>query len=500
LSASSLTSNLAELAAIGTWALVLAAYLLAQALVLLYAAHRVLTLWRCRRAQAVPPPALDSLAPVPMVTVQLPVFNERRVVERLIDAVARLRYPEGRLEIQVLDDSTDETLALARRAVARHRANAVDIHLLHRARRDGFKAGALHDGLSRARGEFLVVFDADFVPDPDFLERVLPHFADPKVGMVQARWGHLNRERSALTRAQAVLLDAHFLLEHQARMSCGLFFNFNGTAGAWRRSCIEDAGGWQHDTLTEDLDLSYRAQLHGWRFVFDPAIEARAELPADFAAFRSQQRRWVRGSIQTARKLLPRVFASALPRSVRIEALVHLTANLGYPLALALATLTLPLLLMPRPSGLGALAVLEGVVILCGVAPIVAGLIVAQRLQRRSAGESARDVLAALVLAAGLSVHNTRAVLEGFGARLGDWERTPKTGDGWSKSAAPPYAGPPRRSGRTELVLATYFVASLVLAAGYHQPRALPFMALFALGLGWVGVGSLRASPPRSVA
>ena len=249
------------------WTLAVVAFGMAQVLLLGYSAHRLVTLWRWSRRSRRATPGLSATGRLSTVTVQLPIFNEREVAERLIDAAARLAYPSSLLQIQVLDDSTDDTTGRARQRTRDWSARGVDIELLHREGRAGFKAGALSAGLEHASGEFIVVFDADFVPAPDYLRRILPAFDDPHVGMVQARWGHLNRDRSPLTVGQAVMLDAHFLLEHEARMAAGLFFNFNGTAGAWRRRCIEEAGGWAHDTLTEDLDLSYRAQLAGWRFV-----------------------------------------------------------------------------------------------------------------------------------------------------------------------------------------------------------------------------------------
>ena len=254
---------------------------------------------------------------LPKVTVQLPVYNELYVVERLIDAVCQFDYPKERLEIQVLDDSTDETAYVAKARVAYYRGLGVDVHYLHREARTGYKAGALAAGLKVAKGELIAIFDADFVPRPDFLKQTVHHFVDPGVGMVQARWGHLNRDYSLLTRVQTILLDAHFVLEHGGRNRARCFFNFNGTAGLWRRQAIEEAGGWQHDTLTEDMDLSYRAQLRGWRFVFVPDVVAPAEIPVSMNAFKSQQHRWSKGSIQTARKLLPKILASPLPLRVK---------------------------------------------------------------------------------------------------------------------------------------------------------------------------------------
>ena len=335
-----LAASLATLVSLATFA-----YVACQGALLVYASHRWTMVLGPRRWPPVAPAADAPEVALPHVTVQLPVYNERRVVERLIDAAAALDWPRERLEVQVLDDSSDETSALAAAAVARACAAGVDAVHLRRGSREGYKAGALAAGLAVARGEFIAIFDADFVPPPCTLRRLMPRFADAGVGMVQARWGHLNRGRSLLTAAQATLLDAHFLLEHAVRAGRGLFFNFNGTAGIWRRTCIEDAGGWSHATLTEDLDLSYRAQLAGWRFAYAPDVVVPAELPSDMAAFKSQQRRWARGSIQTARRVLPGLWRRDLPLAVKLEAFFHLTANAAYPLLLALGLLLLPVLL-----------------------------------------------------------------------------------------------------------------------------------------------------------
>lgn len=476
--------GMAQAAAIGLYALV-------QALLVAFAGHRWLVLGRRRRGPLPSPP--PAPAEWPPVTVQLPIYNERLVAERLVDAVAAFDYPRERLEIQVLDDSTDETRAIVAAAVARHAARGVDIRHMARASRDGYKAGALAAGLERARGELLAVFDADFVPGPDFLRRAVPYFADPRIGMVQARWGHLNRDRSALTRAQAVMLDAHFLLEHASRMARALFFNFNGTAGVWRRRCIADAGGWSHDTLTEDLDLSYRAQLAGWRFAVVPDLVAAAELPADVAALRSQQHRWAKGSIQTARKLLPRLLAAPLPARIKLEAALHLTGNAAYPLLLGLGLLLAPVLAgEPRGPAWAAWALQAGVAVL-GIVPVTLYLAAGQRAAGRPWGAAARDVAAALVLGAGLSLHNARAVFEGLGREVGDWERTPKSGDGGRRGAGPAYRARRRGTGRAELALAGYFAALALWSAAGGQWRPLPFVVLLAAGLGAVGWASRRA-------
>jgi cellulose synthase/poly-beta-1,6-N-acetylglucosamine synthase-like glycosyltransferase len=471
-----------------------------QVLLLAYSAHRYLTLWRWARRRRCPAPATTvAEADLPHVTVQLPVYNERLVVERLIDAVAALDYPAERLEIQVLDDSTDQTLARAAAAVARHRARGIGIELYHRANRAGHKAGALAAGLARARGEIIVVFDADFVPGRDFLRRVLPDFADPRVGMVQARWGHLNRDRSLLTSAQAAMLDAHFLLEHEARMGSGLFLNFNGTAGAWRRACIESAGGWTDDTLTEDLDLSYRAQLKGWRFVSAADVVAPAELPADVEALKSQQTRWARGSIQTARKLLPAIFRARLSPAVKLEAFFHLTSNVAYPLLLLSGMLLLPLMLSTAGAPPRIALAFDLVALLAGVVPVSAFLAAGQLARGARGWPVVRDVLAVLMLGSGLSVTNAGAVLRGLSPGLGDWDRTPKTGDGGGSKPAAPYA--PRRSwsGGLELLLALYFASLSVLALREGHARVIPFLVVIMVGLGYVGAQSLGWKPALTV-
>ena len=467
-----------------------------QVLLLTYSAHRYLTLWRWARGRGTRAPATPKDGgELPHVTVQLPLYNERHVAERLIDAAAALDYPAVRLEIQVLDDSTDETVHLVRAAAARHRARGIDLQVLHRDRRAGYKAGALAAGFERARGEIIVIFDADFVPEPDFLRRIVPSFADPQVGMVQARWGHLNRDRSLLTCAQATMLDAHFLLEHEARMSSGLFFNFNGTAGAWRRACIESAGGWTHDTLTEDLDLSYRAQLAGWRFVSAATLVAPAELPADIEALKSQQTRWARGSIQTARKLLPAVFRAPLRPGVKAEAFFHLTSNVAYPLLLLSGVLLLPVILSTSSAPPRFSIALDIAAILAGVVPVCAFLAAGQLARGARGWPVVRDVLAVLVLGAGLSVNNAGAVLQGLGRRLGDWDRTPKTGDGGGRTPLGRYA--PRRSwsGGLELLLALYFAGLSVLAWHQGRARVIPFLIVVMLGLSYVGVQSVRRKP-----
>ncbi len=471
------------------------ALFLGQAFLLIFAGHRAVLLARWWRSRHRAPLAVPSIDRLPRVTVQLPVYNERRVVERLIEAATLLDYPSDLLEIQVLDDSTDETSPRVEACVARARERGVDVRVLRRTSRAGFKAGALANGLERARGEIVVVFDADFVPAPDFLRRIVGHFDDPAIGMVQARWGHLNRDATLWTVAQAVLLDAHFLLEHATRMREGLFFNFNGTAGAWRRAAIEDAGGWSHDTLTEDLDLSYRAQLAGWRFAFDPGLICPAELPGPLEALKSQQRRWTRGSIQTARKLLPRVWASTLPLPVKLEALLHLTGNLVYPVALLVGVLSLPALYWAPRAGW--LLVPQVVILLAGLVPTLGFLGVAQVIQGVPWWRVVRDVAAALFLTAGLSVNNGWAACAGFGRRLGRWERTAKTGEGGAGSREPGYRTPRGWTGVVELGLTGYFGIVAWIAIRDGRVTALPLALLLGVGSGLVAWESLRPRRAR---
>ena len=317
--------------------------------------HRLHLVLLCRRnrarivsAQLTSPMEEREL---PRVTIQLPLFNESTVAIRLLRSVATMDYPADKLEIQVLDDSTDETAALTKREVERLAATGLDVVYIHRTNRVGYKAGALDEGLTVAKGELVAIFDADFLPQPDFVRAIVAHFKDPKVGMVQTRWGHLNRDVSVLTKVQALMLDGHHLVENRARFGAGLLFNFSGTGGMWRKEAIHSAGGWQHDTLTEDLDLSYRAQMAGWKFIYRQDVVSPSELPEDISALRAQQFRWGKGTVQTARKLLGRVLRSDITLSQKIEAVFHMTPHFAYPLLVLLSILILPaLVLMPATS------------------------------------------------------------------------------------------------------------------------------------------------------
>ena len=461
-----------------------------------YGAHRAYLLYLYTRYRPRPPagPADDDGDDdLPFVTVQLPVYNERYVVERLIDAAARLDYPPRRLEIQVLDDSTDETQQIAAAAVARWSARGVAIRRLHRAERAGYKAGALAAGLRAARGEAIAIFDADFLPPRDFLRRALPALREPGVGLVQARWGHVNRDCSWLTRVQALLLDAHFVLEHGARHRGGCFFNFNGTAGVWRRAAIDAAGGWQPDTLTEDLDLSYRAQLAGWRFVFLPDLVAPAELPVEMNAFKTQQHRWALGSIQTCLKVLPPVLRSGLPLRIRLEAFFHLTANFNYPLLLLASVLLVPALFLRAQSGSQTLLLVDVPLFCAAALSMVNFYAVSQRAVRRDWLSQLRYVPLAIAVGIGLSVNNTRAVLGALRRVRPRFVRTPKYGvvgrrDEWrSKRYRQAVAGQPL----VELALGLYFTLAAIGAASSGLFAAVPLLGIFSFGFLYMGLASL---------
>lgn len=472
--------------------LVLGAYFVTVTALSVFGLHRlalVLLYYRHRGAAAeVTAPVAD--ADCPHVLVQLPVFNERYVVDRLIDAVAALDWPRDRLHVQVLDDSTDDTLDIAQDAVERAAAAGLAITHETRADRTGFKAGALAEGLRRSNAPFVAIFDADFVPPADFLRRAMGTLlADEGIGMVQARWTHINRDDTLLTRAQAVLLDGHFIMEHGARFRSGRFFNFNGTAGIWRRQAIADAGGWSHDTLVEDLDLSYRSQLAGWRFVYRQDIEVPAELPDDARAFKSQQHRWAKGSIQAARKLLPTIWRADVSAARKLEATFHLSNNLAYPLMVVLLFL-LPLALHVRVRG----SLWTGLAVDLPIFVFATlNLCVFYALSEKEAGGWPafwrRLPLVPFVLALGASLtpNNARAVGEALAGHASPFVRTPKGGG----SRASRYKLPLNTQTALELVLGVYYGATFVYAAARGFWLAAPFVGLFALGFLQLGLGSV---------
>jgi hypothetical protein len=473
---------------------VLAAASLVLGLLLPLAFHRLhlLALARRRRPEEIRGPWPEGELPV--ITVQLPVYNERRVVERLLDAACSLDYPRDRLEIQLLDDSTDETRVRAARRVAHWRSRGVDVRHVRREDRRGFKAGALAEGVRRARGDFFLVLDADFVPGPDLARRLLPPFRDPGVGMVQARWDHLNEHRNGRTRAQALLLDGHFFLEHGGRYAGGRFFNFNGTAGMWRRRCLEEAGGWQADTLTEDLDLSYRAQMEGWRFVFLEDVGVPAELPARVAGLEIQQKRWGRGGIQTARKILPRLLRGPWSWAVKLEGVAHLAGHLAHPLTLLLGLLILPSAWARRSLGLDHLLAVDLLVFAAATLPFLLFYGTAARRRRRPWRSVVPAVARTLALGVGLSAAVSRAVVGGLVSGRVDFVRTPKDGGGDRPAYRPRHGW-----GDTvlELILGSYMVVCLGVSAATGLWAQLPFLLLFAAGYLGLGVPGLRERVSR---
>lgn len=478
---------------------VLIAYYALLVVLSVYGLHRyvlVYLYYRYKHKLHVPETAFADL---PKVAVQLPIFNEATVVERLIDAVCAIDYPRDRLEVQVLDDSTDETVAIAARKVESMRAQGFDIRHLHRTDRTGFKAGALAAGLRLTDAEFVAIFDADFVPHPDILQSTIHHFTDAKVGMVQVRWGHLNRRFSLLTRLQSIFLDGHFVIEHTARNRSGRFFNFNGTAGVWRRGCIEAAGGWQHDTLTEDLDLSYRAQLRGWQFVFLPDVVSPGELPVEMNAFKSQQHRWAKGSIQTCRKLLPQIWKSGVPLKAKVEATFHLTNNFAYLLMIGLALLMLPALLARLHSSSQVHGFLfDFSLFLAATSSVLAFYTASQREAYSDWIGTIKYFPTLVALGIGISVNNARAVAEAIVGHQSAFVRTPKYGVGERAGGTAPrfrYVGSRQSLPLIELGLAAYFAITTGIALWHQLWVSAFFFSLFLSGYLWVGIASLL--PPR---
>jgi cellulose synthase/poly-beta-1,6-N-acetylglucosamine synthase-like glycosyltransferase len=477
--------------------LFLATYFAVLVVLSLYGSHRYVMAYLYYKYKGNLPAPLARFASLPRVTIQLPIFNEMYVIERLVDAVCHIDYPRDLLEIQVLDDSSDETQGIARAAVERARAKGHDIVYLHRDKRSGFKAGALQEGLKVAKGELVAVFDADFLPNADFLRRAVHFFTDAQIGMVQVRWDHLNRGYSHLTQAQAIFLDGHFVIEHTARNRSGRFFNFNGTAGIWRRATIEAAGGWQHDTLTEDLDLSYRAQLGGWKFVYLPEVVSPAEVPVEMNAFKVQQHRWAKGSIQTARKLLPRILAADLPKSVKVEAFFHLTANLTYPLMILLTVLMPVSMVIRFKHGWYEVLMLDLPFFWAATMSVVGFYIASQREIGMPGWQRVKYLPFIMALGIGLCVNQARAVLEALVGYETGFARTPKLGVTGSASKADTSWKEMRYRAMTslqpllELTLGAYLTSAVYFALDKGVWFSLPFLLLFQWGFFYVGLMSL---------
>lgn len=478
------------------WAI---SYLLVLVGLSLYGIHRYVIVYLFLKHRNNVPKPLSTFKELPRVTVQLPVYNEYYVVERLLKSVGELDYPRELLQIQVLDDSTDDTCQIAQSKVAEMKAAGYDVELVHRDNRTGFKAGALEWGMKTCKSEYILILDADFVPGADLLKKTIDYFTDPSIGMVQSRWGHINRTYSLLTRVQAMFLDGHLLLEQTARSRSGRFFNFNGTAGIWRKSCIEKAGGWQHDTLTEDLDLSYRAQLQGWKFVFLSDLVTPAELPVDMNGFKSQQHRWTKGSIQTCKKILPSVWRSKIPLPLKIEATMHLTSNFAYLLLLFLC-----ILLQPAGDNLGGgtwRMLLVDIPIFCAASLSVAIFYICAQRELYPKGWMKEILLLPMLLALGIgmALNNARAVLEAVFNQQSEFTRTPKYGiernaQSWRSSRYLPLKS---LLPLLELAFAVYFTRFIVYAIAAGNYLSVPFLILFQLGFAYVAFSSMAQWLPR---
>ena len=461
----------------------------------IYGVHRYETIRRYRKYRK----NLLQTAPklyeqLPRVTIQLPLYNERFVVERLLEETTKIEYPRELLQIQVLDDSTDETHPYTERLCNEYSAAGFPIQYKHRTNRHGFKAGALQEGLETATGELIAIFDADFMPPVDFLTRTVNFFTDPEVGVVQTRWSYLNKEANILTQVEAMLLDGHFVLEHGARCGSGLFFNFNGTAGVLRRKMIDDAGGWQHETLTEDSDLSYRAQLNGWRFVYVPSVDCPSELPIETYGFQVQQARWAKGLTQVAKKLLPRILKADLPLRVKIEAFMHLTPNITYPLMIVVSMLMLPVMIVRFYMGVFQTVMIDMPLIVASFWSISAFYLYAQReLYPKSWWKAIAFLPMLMAAGVALTVSNSKGVIEAILGIQSSFARTAKYGNGTQQVRVAPTAYR-RRSGWLpwiEIAIGGYFLFMIDFAVDTYNFFAIPFLLLFVCGYFWAGFSTL---------
>ena len=458
-------------------------YVTASLLLAVYGLNSLYMIYRYLRVRKFTPQT-PEMKEWPRVTVQLPIFNEMHTVNRLLEAVSRLKYPRHLLEIQILDDSTDETTIILKNLVDKLKSTGLDIVYLHRTNRQHYKAGALAESMKSAKGDFLAIFDADFVPPEDFLLRVMPWFSDEGTGCVQGRWTHINRDYSFLTRLQALAIDGHFIIEQTVRSRSKLFLNFNGTAGVWRKTCIEDSGGWRAETLTEDLDLSYRAQLKGWKIGYLPDVAVPAELPAQMSAFKRQQARWAKGSLQTARRLARPLLTAKLPLRVKIQGIIHLTYYLVHPLMLAVFFLALPLSLLHSP-----LLAWSPVLLIAAAGPPMLYL-VAGKPEEADWRVRVKLIPGMILLGIGLAVNNSRAALAGlFSNKPGTFLRTPKfalehAGERWEQSL---YSLNLDAWVWVETALAAYALFALLLFTTQLDWGFIPWMLVYTMAFSYVG-------------
>jgi len=482
--------------------IVLIGYFVSLSILFLFGLHGFVLLFYHRKYKDVKFNSTKEFGETPLVTIQLPLYNELYVIERLIDRVCEIEYPRDKLEIQVLDDSTDETVDLVAKVVDAKKKDGFNIEHIRRSNREGFKAGALKEGLKIASGEFVAIFDADFIPHSDFLEKTLKFFSNDKVGMVQTRWEHLNGDHSLITRAQALALDGHFVIEQSVRNKAGFFINFNGTGGIWRKSCIEAAGNWHADTLTEDLDLSYRAQLIGWKFVFLKDFTSPAELPSEINALKSQQFRWTKGAIETAKKILPLVWNSEIPLRIKLYSTFHLTNNIVFPFILLAAILNVPLIFVKNSGGYELYFAFMSIFVLAFVSSFMFYLYSQKDIHP---DWRKRIVLFPIFMAGsmGFALNNSRAVFEGLMNRKSEFVRTPKfkltsEKDTW---VGKKYLN--KKIGFAvivELVLAFYCLIGVVSSIYFMEIASLPFQLLFFIGFSFVSITSIKHAFAKDVA
>lgn len=470
-----------------------------------FGSHRLAIVFLYLKHSRKHPQPKEMFTELPLVTIQLPVFNEMHVVDRLLDSVAALDYPKDKMQIQLLDDSTDSTVEICHAGIERLKAQGFDAEHIHRTDRTGFKAGALENGTKFAKGEYLFILDADFVPNPDVLKRTIHFFTDDKIGMIQTRWGHLNRTFNVLTRIQAMFLDGHLELEQTARNRSGRFFTFNGTGGIWRKSCIGDAGGWEHDTLTEDMDLSYRAQLKGWRFIFLNDVETPAELPVDMDGFKSQQHRWTKGSIQVCKKVLPAIWRSKVPLFIKLEATAHLTSNFAYLLLILLCFLIYPNQHQPD-FGVFTRYIINIPIFFFASVSVVVFYVTAQKALRPGTWWKELPYLPLLLaLGIGMSINNAKAVIEALFNHQSAFVRTPKYGIGqevqrkadWKKSS---YKAMKTLTPFVELLFGFFFLFVVVEAVLDHRFASAILLLPFPVGFFYTSFSSLARMLPSPAA
>ena len=480
--------------------IVLIAYFISLSILFIFGCHGFIMLYYHRKYGKANPVPRTGIKEDPLVTIQLPLFNELYVVERLINSVCEIDYPKDKMEIQVLDDSTDETINIVAAAVEQKKGQGFDIQHIRRSNREGFKAGALKEGLKIAKGEYIAIFDADFIPRKDFLKKTLSFFGD-NIGMVQTRWEHLNSDYSILTKAQALALDGHFVIEQSVRNKAGFFINFNGTGGVWRKSCIEDAGNWHADTLTEDLDLSYRAQLNGWKFVFLKDFTSPAELPSEMSALKSQQFRWTKGAIETAKKILPLVWKSNVPMRIKLQSTFHLTNNLVFPFILLAAILNVPLIFIKNSGPHEAYFAVMSLFVLAFVSSFLFYLYSQKDIRT---DWRKKIVLFPLFMAGsmGFAVNNSRAVFEGLMNRKSEFVRTPKFKVENSKDMLKGNKYLAKKKidlmVMVELIMAIYCLIGIVSSIYFLEIAALPFQILFFTGFAFVSITSIKHSLVRT--